>query len=90
MSGATVKETYPSTDRMEMGLGGGGGSRIVEEVDETGREDAAPARLEFDVAGHPVLVLGLFDGDDEHFALAERQLVVVVGLAVVQRPAAAA
>lgn len=36
-------------------------------------------------AFHPVVVVGLLVRDDYHFALAKRKLVLVVGLAVVQR-----
>ena len=60
---------------------------FVEDVDETGGEDAAALRIAFDVAFHPVVVFRFLHHDDEDLALAERHFVVVVRLAVVQRTA---
>lgn len=37
---------------------------------------------------HPVLIVRLFVGDYDNLSLSERQLVFVIGIAVVQRPAA--
>jgi len=44
--------------------------------------------VSFNCPLHPVLIVRLFVGDYDHLSLSERQLVFVIGIAVVQRSAA--
>ena len=56
-------------------------------MDKRGGKEAALFRVRLKDALHPVVVLRLLVEDDDDVALLEGQLVVVVGLAVVQGPA---
>ena len=60
---------------------------VSQDLDERHGEEPSLVGLRLEVALHPVLVLGLLVEDHDDVALLEGQLVVVVGLAVVQRPA---
>ena len=60
---------------------------VSQDLDERHGEEPPLVGLRLEVALHPVLVLGLLVEDHDDVALLEGQLVVVVGLAVVQRPA---
>lgn len=60
---------------------------ILQHVHEADGEHAPSLRRPFERALHPVVVVGLLVRHDDHLAFAERQLVLVVGLAVIQRPA---
>lgn len=51
---------------------------------KTGGEEAAPVRLSLQHALHPVVVLCLLGEDDDDVTLLEGQLVLVVGLAIVE------
>ena len=62
-------------------------SSVSQDLDERHGEEPPLVGLRLEVALHPVLVLGLLVEDHDDVALLEGQLVVVVGLAVVQRPA---
>ena len=57
---------------------------ILQHVHETDREHASPLGRSFESAFHPIVVVGLLVRHDDHLALAERQLVLVVCFAVVQ------
>ena len=57
---------------------------VCQDLDERHGEESPLVGLGLEVALHPVLVLGLLVEDDDEVALLEGQLVVVVGLAVVQ------
>lgn len=61
---------------------------ILQHVDEADGEHAPAFRRPLQRALHPVVVVGLLVRHDDDLALAERELVLVVGLAVVQGPAA--
>lgn len=54
-------------------------------MNERDGEHPSPARA-LDLTFHPVVVLGAFVDDHDHFALAERQLVFVVRRTIVQSP----
>lgn len=56
-------------------------------MNEGGREEPPPVRLRFQDALHPVVVLRLLGEDDDDVTLLEGELVLVVRLTVVQRPA---
>ena len=60
---------------------------VRQHVHEGGGEEAATVGVRLEDSLHPVLVLGLLGEDDDHVALLERKLVLVVRLAVVQRAA---
>ena len=62
-------------------------SSVSQDLDEWHGEQSPLGGARLEVALHPVLVLGLLVEDHDDVALLEGQLVVVVGLAVVQRPA---
>jgi len=62
---------------------------LVEEFDEDDWEEASARRVALDDALHPRVLLGLLLGDDDDLALLERQLVRLVLITAVQRPAAA-
>jgi hypothetical protein len=57
-------------------------------VDKAGGEEAALVRLRLEDALHPVVVLRLLGEDEDDVALLEGELVLVVGLAVVEGAAA--
>ena len=60
---------------------------VSQDLDERHGEEPPLVGLGLEVALHPVLVLGLLVEDDDDISLLEGQLVLVVGLAVVERPA---
>lgn len=61
---------------------------ILQHVHEADREHAPPLRRSFQRTLHPIVIIGLLVRHDDYLALAERQLVFVVGFTIVQRPAA--
>ena len=60
---------------------------VSQDLDERHGEEPPLVGLRLEVALHPVLVLGLLVEDDDDVSLLEGQLVLVVGFAIVQRPA---
>lgn len=57
---------------------------LVNHLHKTHRKHAPPGRIALNLTLHPVVVVGSLVQHEQHFALLELQLVVVVGVAVVQ------
>jgi hypothetical protein len=59
-------------------------SLVGKDVNKADGEHSTPRRVTFDDAFHPVLVVGAFIQHNENFTFLELQLVVIVGVAVVE------
>lgn len=57
---------------------------LVNHLHKTHRKHAPPGRIALNLTLHPVVVVGSLVQHEQYFALLELQLVVVVGVAVVQ------
>ena len=62
-------------------------SSVSQDLDERHGEEPPLVGLRLEVALHPVLVFGLLVEDDDDVSFLEGQLVVVVGVTIVQRTA---